>query len=168
MHLINRSKDQAPRDLIPTHSIFARLGPKLTRNKRYSDTGKYLGLSRPLPVIDPTVVARVRAAHARGKALRKPEAEVPFDMTRYRPLPHKVLVSRGPLITHQSGVAIPDDKQKAAPWWLVVAVGDAVTACGVGQRIVCGRGFRPKECWLGKKYYSCHEEAVVGIVEDAI
>lgn len=167
MHLIKRSRDQAPRDLIPTHSIFARLGPKLTRNKRYVK-GEFVGYSRPLPPIDPLVVARVKAAHARGKALGKPEPEVPFDMTRYRPLPHKVLVSRGPLITHLNGVAIPDEKQKSAPWWVVVAIGESVTACAVGDRIVCGRGFRPKECWLGKKYYACHEEAVVGIVEDAI
>ncbi len=116
MHVIHRTKEQSPRDFIPTQSIFARIGPKLTRNKRYAADGTYLGLSRPKPIPNPVTQAKVRKAMAEGAAKGLPPPEVPFDMATYKPLPRRILVSRGPLITHEGGIAIPDDKQRHAFW----------------------------------------------------
>lgn len=164
MHLL-KHRDPKPQPFIPTVSVFARPGHRLTRNKRYID-GKFVGYSKPKPVINPVEQRAVIAAQKKAAKLPLPPKEQPFDMTRYRPLPTHVLMVRGPWIKEEKGVALPEDKWRHVPWMEVVMVGERVTSCAVGDKVITGRGWRPKEAWIGPtKFYLGYQEAVVGIVD---
>lgn len=165
MHLIKRSREVKLQDFIKTESVFAVPGHRRTANRRYDATGKFIGMSKPAPVIDLAAQKKVREAQAEGEKAGKPAPEQPFDMRRYQPLPGRVLLSRGPWIKEEKGVALPEDKWRHVFWWVVEKIGEGVTACAVGDHIICGRGFRPKEAWIGKKFYIAYQQAVVGIVE---
>lgn len=165
MHVIHRTKEEKPRDFIRTESTFSIPGHRKTRNRRYDAHGNFLGLSRPKPIPNPVIQAKVRRAMAEGAAKGLPAPEVPFDMSTYRPLPGRVLVERAPKITELKGVALPEEQWKQQPYFVCVAIGSGVTRCSPGDRVVFAKGWRPKEAWLGRKFYLGREEAVVGIVE---
>jgi hypothetical protein len=77
-----------------------------------------------------------------------------------------VLVTRGALIREEGGVALPEDKWYYKKEFIVVRVGPAVTVCGVGDRVIFGKGFRPQEVKLGAaKLYLGRDAAVVGVME---
>lgn len=165
MHVITRTRPQKQPDFIPTVSVFARPGHRLTRNKRFRN-GEFIGMSKPAPVLDKIAQAAVREAYAQAAKLPRPQEGGAFDLNRYRPLPGRVLVTRGPLIKEENGVLLPENAWHYGKHFFVIRMGEGVTACGVGDRVLFGRGFRPKEVWLGvAKFYIGREEAVVGIVE---
>lgn len=167
MHLL-KHKEVKPRPFIETVSQFAIPGHRLTRNRRFNDRGEFIGYSKPAPVLDKIAQAAVREAYAAAAKMPKPHEGGAFDLTRYRPLPGKILVTRGPLIKEQGGVALPQNAWFYRTDFIVVAIGAGVTCCGVGDRVLWGRGFRPKEVHLGlAKLYIGREEAVVGILECA-
>lgn len=166
MHVIRRTKAEKPRDFIPTQSVFAIPGHRRIPCKRYDSNGKFIGMSKPAPVIDLAAQAAVKAAYAAAAKLKLPQETGPFDLNRYTPLPHRILVTRGALIKEENGVALPEAAWFYKKDFIVVRIGEGVTACGVGDRVIFGKGFRPAEVHIGTaKLYIGREQAVVGIME---
>lgn len=69
------------------------------------------------------------------------------------------------MITHDGAIALPESQWRHETGWVVVSVGDTVTACHPGERILFHKQHRPKEVWLGgRKFYIGRETAVVAIL----
>lgn len=166
---ILKSKPKPPAPFIPTVSHFAVPGHRKMRGKRYKD-GKYVGpCGPPKPVPDP--LARQAVIQAHEDALKKgPVREGGgFDLNTYRPLPGRILVTRGRLIKELGGVALPEDQWHYKKEFIVVRIGEGVTSCDVGDRVMFGKGFRPAEVELGTaKLYLGRDAAVVAILETPI
>lgn len=169
MHIIHREKKQEPQYLVPIVSQFAIPGHRKTRNRRYNAKGEFIGWSKPKPVVDPAAQRALRAACAAAARKGPAKTAAPFDLYRYRPLPGHILVTRGPLIKEEGGVALPESKWHYGGKFVVVRVGEGVTVCAVGDSPIFGKGYRPKEVWLdGAKFYIGREQAVVGLQETRV
>jgi hypothetical protein len=163
---ILKSKPVSQAPFIRTESQWAIPGHRKTRNKRFAADNRFLGYSKPLPVVDPQEAKRVREAQQKGAKLGAPADNQIPDISRYTPMPHHLIVKRGPPIKVVDGVTLPEDKWRHEKHFYVVRVGPDVTACQPGDRVLFGRGVRTKEFFLGTaKFYVAREEAVVGLVE---
>ncbi len=169
MNILKSRKREESRPFIPTVSHTLIPGYRKTRNRRYNADGKFIGWSKPKPLVDPQEVAKMKKVIAAAKRLPMPEEAKPFDLADFRPLPGRILLKRPPQITEERGVRLPEKQWRSQPYFVVVKVGEGVESCTAGDRVVFGKTHHPKPVRLGHglAYHIGKDQYVAGIVEDA-
>lgn len=165
MHLL-KHRDPKPKALMKCLSNTFVPSHRRLRCRRFDEHGNFLGITNPPKAPNPIEQENVRRAIKAGHAMPLPTHDSDsFDLRRYRPLPGKILLKRPPPVAIENGVSIPEARQKPPGWWTVISVGAGVTVCEVGQRVVIGRGHKPKSIKLGQPFHLALAGAVVGIIE---
>lgn len=165
MHVLKHGKTPKPAPVVPILSHFKVPHHRRLRGRRYDANGKFMYETGPKRTIDVAAQRALRDAYAAAAKMPRPEEGGAFDLNRYHPLPGKVLLKRGPLITEEKGVAIPEDQQRFVSWWFVIRVGANVVNCDVGDRVVLQKKHKPKQARLGEgRFHIARDACVVGIV----
>jgi co-chaperonin GroES (HSP10) len=167
MHLLKHNKVAKAQPLVPIVSHWKVPGVRKMRGKRYNERGEYIGPCGPKkPVPDVAAQKAVRDAHEAAAKMPRPEEGGGFDLKRFKPLPNRVLVTRGEIIKELKGVLLPEDQWHSPQWYYCIRVGDGVDSCAVGDRIIFQRKHKPKPVKLGKGgFYIGRTTAIVGLVE---
>lgn len=130
-----------PINLIPEHRI-QRYGPKrlmAAQGIKMDPVTKRWTPKKPKPVVDQRDVQKLRAKLDEVADLPAPVESLPFDFSKYRPLPGRVLlrITREPRVV--DGILIPDQQIKEKQWLEVVAMGDGEFDFKVGDRVALGK-----------------------------
>lgn len=169
MHLLKSSKPQAVAPMVPIVSRWKVPGVRKMRGKHYNAAGDLIGTCGPRkPIPDPAVARAIKEAHEAAAKLPRPQEGGGFDLSRFHPLPNRILVIRGPQIKEEKGIALPEDKWRHEQYYIVVRIGPSITECQVGDRVVFQKKHKPKSVHLGPKvFYIGRETALVAIWETA-
>ena len=167
MHLIKRTKDPKPQPLIPIISHHFKSPWKKVRGKRYNAKGELVCETGPKRTPDALARQNLLAEQAKAAALPPPPQDTEtFDLSHYRPLPGRILLKRPPQITEDNGVALPEKLYRSESWFWVVKVGDRVTACRPGDRVMFAKNHRPKSVRIGEPFHLGYETGIAALVVD--
>jgi len=163
MHLL---KHKTPKDkpFINVHSHWEVPEYRRLRGRRYNADGKFIGVTGLKNRFSESEQRAVRAAAKAASKLPPPRDTDGFDLRAFTPLTGRVLVRRPPPITEEKGVKLPETKWRSPQHFEVVAVGPGVLCCQAGDHVVFQKGHRPKELWLGTKFYMGRAACVAAIL----
>jgi|GEM_PF-4424688 len=168
MHLLrHKDKTTKPAPFISGITHWKIPGIRKMRGKRYDCHGNYIGPCGPRkPRPDPLVERAIKEAYAAAAKMPMPEEGGAFDLNRFRPLPGRILVTRGPMIKSEKGIDLPEDKWHHGPEYIVLKIGDGVRSCDVGDRVIVQKKHKPRAVRLGSAgFYITRDAVIVGILE---
>lgn len=167
MHLLKHSKKDKPKPLVPIISQWKVPGVRRMRGRRYNSAGEDIGpCGPPKSVPDALAVRAVKEAYAAAAKLPRPEEGGAFDLNCFKPLPGRILLTRPPMIKEENGIALPEAQWKHEPYYFCIRIGDRVTSCGVGDRVIFAAKSKPRPIKLGAgRFYIGRETALIALVE---
>jgi co-chaperonin GroES (HSP10) len=117
---------------------------------------------------------RGKRYNAKGQGKPKVADSGFIDYLKFRPLPGRILVARGPLVTEENGVALPESAHFRRQGWVVISVASDVKCVGRGETVIFQKNHSPKEAGgpcmkLGKeRLYIAKEAAVAAVLNDPL
>lgn len=150
MNILPSQKKKAPEQLVPVISRMSRPFHWNMRGRRYNAKGEYVGPSGKVkPTPDKHTQRIIEQAYEEAAKMPTPQEGGGFDLAKFKPLPGRILVARGPLIKSENGVDLPENKWFHEKHFVVIRLGDGVTNCAVGDRVLFVKSHRPKSVHLG-------------------
>lgn len=165
IHIPNpKFKAKAPRPFIPIHSHWEVPEFRRLRGIRYNSDGKAIaktGLKNTINAVEQKALIQATKKAAR---MGPPAEGDSVTLESFTPLPGRILLRRPPPVTKAGGLELPEDKWHSEPFFYVVKVGPGCSFCEPLQRVVLKRRHKPKEFWMGKKFYMGRERDVVALI----
>lgn len=166
MNILKSRKVQKATPLVPIVSQFKIPEHRKMRGRRYNAAGEYIGPCGPRkPIPDARARENLVKAELAASLLPPPQETEGFDLKQFTPLPGRVLCKRPPPITHEKGIALPDNQHRSECWFYVVKVGPGVFQCAPGDRVIFAGKHRPKAVRIGQPFHIGRAAAIIGAVE---
>lgn len=160
-------KPRKDKPFIPIHSHWEVPEYRRLRGKRYDTSGKFVGLTGRQNRPDPIEREAVKLAQRAAKKMAPPVEYEGFKLESLTLLPGRILLKRPKQITEINGLELPRSQVRSEPYFYVIKVAPDVTGVAPCDRVVIGKGHKPKDVRIGRPLYIARASHVVATIEGA-